>query len=210
VLQLRKAAVYTSPIGRPSPAPLDPLTLQAGRRAFARYGYRDATLERIAEEAGLSRVTLHRRGVTKAGILEALAAEGTDRYRARLWPALTASGPAAERLRTALTALCEAAEDDMELLLALRSQSDRVFHDDEPDEALTRSVFTEPLERILRDGQADGTLRADDAEETATVLFNLVGWTYLHLRTGHRWAADRARPAVVDIALGGVVSRRDA
>ena len=183
----------------------DALTLEAGRRAFARFGYHAATLERIAEEAGVSRVTLHRRGVTKDAILQALAAEGTSRYRARLWPALTASGSARDRLEMALGALCEAAEDDMELLLALRSQSDGVFHEDAPEDALTRSVFTEPLERLLRDGQADGTLHAEVPEETATVLFNLVGWTYIHLRTGHRWQPQRTREAVVRIALRGVV-----
>jgi AcrR family transcriptional regulator len=188
-----------------APDTLDAPTLEAGRRAFARFGYHAATLQRIAEEAGVSRVTLHRRGVTKEGILEALAAQGADRYRARLWPALTASGSALDRLEAALGALCQAAEDDMELLLALRSQSDGIFHEDEAEDALTRSVFTEPLERLLRDGEADGTLRAGDPAETATVLFNLVGWTYIHLRTGHRWGADRAREAVLRIALRGVV-----
>jgi len=45
-------------------------------------------------------------------------------------------------------------------------------------------VFTESLERLLRDGIADGTLRPEDLRESATVLFNLVGWTYIHLRSG--------------------------
>jgi hypothetical protein len=36
-------------------------------------------------------------------------------------------------------------------------------------------VFTEPLEKLLREGIADGSLRDVDPVETATVLFNLVG-----------------------------------
>lgn len=40
--------------------------------------------------------------------------------------------------------------------------------------------------------------------ETATVLFNLVGWSYLHLRSGHRWPPDRATEAILDVALNGV------
>jgi len=36
-------------------------------------------------------------------------------------------------------------------------------------------AFTEPLERQLRDGLADGTLRTEHRRESATVLFNLVG-----------------------------------
>ena len=97
----------------------------------------------------------------------------------------------------------------MGIVVALRSQSDSIFH--RPDlagdgEQLTRSVYTDPLERILRDGAADGSLRVNDALETATVLFNLVGWTSLHLRTGHGFSADRARRAVLAPMLHGVLT----
>jgi hypothetical protein len=66
-------------------------------------------------------------------------------------------------------------------------------------------VFSEPFERILRDGAQDGTLREVDVQETATVLFNLVGWTYIHLRTGHHWGIERAHEAVLAVALHGVL-----
>ncbi|MHB8659391.1 MAG: TetR/AcrR family transcriptional regulator [Solirubrobacteraceae bacterium] len=183
---------------------LDEELLAAGRRAIARFGYQGATVERIAAEAGLSRVTLHRRGVSKDVILAALSAAAIDRYRAAMWPSLTSPGTARARMEMALNALCGAAENDLELLVALRAQSDALFHEVTEGQALTRDVFTEPLERLLRDGDADGTLRAQNPAETATVLFNLVGWTYVHLRTGHRWEAERARRATVEIALCGV------
>ena len=184
---------------------LDDNVLDGGRRALQRYGYAGATLERIASEAGITRVTLHRRGVTKDAILAELAERGAEAYRAALWPALTAPGSARERMELALKALCESAEENLELLVALRAQSDAVFHSD-GDEQLTRSVFTEPLERLLRDGEADGTLRVLDPVEAATVLFNQVGWTYVHLRTGHSWKPARARRACVDMALHGLAT----
>lgn len=182
----------------------DPDLLAAARRVFSEHGYSGATVERIAVEAGVSRVTLHRHGVTRDGLLAELTARATEEYRAALWPALTARGTGAERLERALVALCDQAEEHMALLVAVRSQSDRIFHRDE-DEALTRSVFTEPLERLLLDGQADESLRVTDPSEQATVLFNLVGWTYIHLRTGHGWSADRSRRAVLDVVLPGLV-----
>lgn len=177
----------------------------AARRAFEQYGYAGTTLELIAEQAGLSRVTLHRRGVTKDGLLAELAARATEEYRKTMWPALTASGSGAERLHAALEALCTSAEENLALLTALRAQSDAVFHRDE-EEALTRTVFTEPLERLLLDGIADGSLREVDAEETATVLFNLVGLTYMHMRTGHGWPPERARRAVLDPVWHGLLA----
>ena len=180
--------------------------LEAARRAFASHGYGGATIERIAAEAGVSRVTLHRHGVTKDALLGQLVEQATGDYRAAMWPALTGDGPAAGRLADALGALCEVAERHMALLVALRAQSDGIFHVPEDDGAMTRSVFTEPLEKLLRDGAADGSLRAVEALETATVLFNLVGWTYIHLRTGHGWKPDRAREATLDPVLHGLLA----
>jgi AcrR family transcriptional regulator len=189
------------------PAPsADPELLEAARRAFAAHGYTGATIERIATEAGVSRVTLHRRGVTKDGLLAELVARATEDYRRAMWPSLTGQGTGAERLEQALEALCESAEEHMALLVALRAQSDGIFHRDEEEEALTRNVFTEPLEKLLRDGLADGSLREVDPTETATVLFNLVGWTYIHLRTGHAWKPERARRATIDPVLHGLLA----
>jgi hypothetical protein len=67
-------------------------------------------------------------------------------------------------------------------------------------------VFTEPLEKLLREGAADGRLRDVDPVQTATVLFNLVGWTYIHLRTGHGWRPERALRATLDPVLHGLLA----
>ena len=179
--------------------------LDAARRVLAQRGYAGTTAERIASEAGLSRVTLHRRGLTKDIILDQLAEQATERYRHRMWPVLTSAGSGRERLGRALEALCESAELNMEVLLALQTRTDAVFHDAAADGPVaTRSVFTEPIERILTEGADDGSLKQSDAAETATILFNLVGWTYIHLRSGHRWPAEQARRAVIDIAMNGI------
>lgn len=45
-----------------------------------------------------------------------------------------------------------------------------------------------------------------DAEETATLLFNASGWTYRHMRLGHRWPVERARTRLVEILTSGVCS----
>src|SRR5256714_13591066 len=99
---------------------------EAGRRALRRHGWQALTAERIAEEAGISRVTLHRRGVRKEDILAALTDRATEAYRTALWPALTAPGTGRERLEQALRAICNSAEENLELLVALRSQTDAI------------------------------------------------------------------------------------
>jgi AcrR family transcriptional regulator len=155
----------------------------------------------------VSRMTLHRRGVSRDALLAALAERLEGEYREALWPALTAPGSALERLRLALASLCDVVDANLELLEALgHAERDAVFHESRRP-ALTRRVFTEPVQRLLADGAADGSLAVDDAEETATVLFNLVGHTYRHLRAGHGWSPKRTRRAVLDLALRGLVAR---
>jgi AcrR family transcriptional regulator len=179
--------------------------VEGARRVLAERGWHEATMERIAQASGISRMTLHRRGVTRATVLDALARRLEADYRAALWPALTAPGSGRERLERALEAECEVAEDNLAVLGALEeAERDAVFHDEQAG-GLTRSTFTEPLVRLLLDGAADGSVRAvDDPEEVATVLFNLVGFTYRHLRVGHGWGPQRARAGVLDIALRGL------
>src|SRR3954469_1217322 len=138
----------------------DPHILAAARQAIERHGWRDATLERIADEAGLSRVTLHRRGVTREAVLQRLAQAVEAKYRGAWWPALTAPGSARERLEQALAALCDMCDANLGLLAALgESARSGIFHEqvesagaDSSAGVLTRSVFTEPVERLLRDG----------------------------------------------------------
>jgi AcrR family transcriptional regulator len=201
--------VATAPASRGNAADparqVDDALLDAARRTLERHGLARATLERISEQAGLSRVTLYRRGLTREAILAALADGILDTYRRALWPALTDRGTGADRLRRALAAVCEVAEENLELLLALGERVGTGLGGSPGErEASARHALTEPLERLLRDGEADGSLRGDDPRETATGLLHLAVWTYAHLRTGPRWSARRARRVTVELALHGV------
>ena len=185
---------------------IDQGLLEGAHRAIERWGWRQATLERIATEAGVSRMTLHRRGVTRDGLLGALSERLEDAYRSSMWPALTASGSGRERLEQALAGYCDAVEANLELVTALaEADHNAIFHEDGP-RGLTRRAFTEPIRRLLQDGAADGSLADEDPEETATLLMNLVSWTYRHLRRGHGWEPERARDGVLRIALDGVAA----
>jgi AcrR family transcriptional regulator len=186
---------------------VDDALLAGAHRAIERWGWQQATLERIAAEAGVSRMTLHRRGVTREGLLAALAERLETAYRSAMWPALTARGSGRERLEQALAGYCGAVEANLEVLAALaEADHDAIFHEGGP-RGLSRPAFTEPIRRLLDDGAADGSLAVGDPEETATLLLNLVGWTYRHLRRGHGWAAERARDSVLRIAMDGVAAR---
>lgn len=164
------------------------------------------TTAELAAAAGLSRMTLHRRGITKDEVLVQLGARLQAEYAQALMGPLVGDGPARSRLRGALEALCEVDERYLGVLAALGGRLDAVFHDPgEPGAAvLTRAGFTEGLRRLLEDGRRDGTIAVDDPTTTATLLFNAVGHSYRHMRIGHRWSPADARRRVVALVLDGV------
>jgi AcrR family transcriptional regulator len=196
----------TEPRRVPEDPEVPPHIVDAAQHVLAQDGLAAATLERISSAAGVSRMTLHRRGLSKQAILRAIAERLERDYREAIWPALVAKGDGGERLRRALELLCEVSERNRATLEALTTSARaEIYHDPGPA-GLTRKVFVEPIERLLLDGAADGSLAECDAEETATLLFNAVCHTYGHLRSGHGWKPARARQAVINLMMSGVAA----
>lgn len=178
----------------------DDAVLAAAAKVVAEHGWHDFTLERVAEVAGMSRTTLYRRGITKDLLVDALQIGATQAYQAALWPALTDSGTGQGRLLQALGAMCDVVEANLDLLAGMSTAPDPVFHLDSPDHG-ARDVYVAPLERLLADGVADGTLAVDDVADTAVLLLNVVSRTYLHLRRAHDWPPRRARDGLLALVL---------
>ena len=179
--------------------------LLAARRLAERNELGAASMAAIAAEAGLTRVTLYRRGATREVILAALHEELAREEQERFLPILTAAGNARERMTHALEALCELTESRMDLLVGLDEATLSAIYHDHGEPSLTHPSFAGPFSRLLRDGALDGSLReVVDPDETATVLYAQISYTYLHLRREHHWAVERAATAVVDVAMHGL------
>ncbi|HZS78079.1 MAG TPA: TetR/AcrR family transcriptional regulator [Ktedonobacteraceae bacterium] len=176
---------------------IDEALLDAAVVALQDVGWKGLTLERVANAAGISRVTLWRQGITLEQIIEGLLIRLTNDYRAALWPILTAEGNGWTRLVAALQALCGVAERHLPLLVA----TDTIFHE---AHILTRTHFTEPLARLLEDGMGDGSIRKVDRIEMASVLFNTVCWTYVHMRAKHEWTQERISSLLLDLIMEGL------
>jgi AcrR family transcriptional regulator len=181
-----------------SPRFEDPRLLDAAERVLRDAGWDAFSLERVAEAAGLSRVTAWRMGATKDTLISALVDRVALDYQGALWPVLTGRGDAATRIRGGLNALCDVIDRHLPLLMS----SDTVFHRDN-NHALE---FNAPFVRMITDGQGDGSIPpVKDPEELACTLFNTVCWSYVHLRGRHDWPAKRARSSVTRLVLHGLL-----
>jgi AcrR family transcriptional regulator len=176
--------------------PPEPKLIAGARKAVEKYGYAGLTLERIAVEADISRVTLHRRGYSKDEIFNALVTQMHEEHRDALWPALVAGGNGAERLSLAVAKVCDLSERDLLLLLAARAQLDAAAHGEATTEP--QNIAAEPFQVLARDGIADGSLREGDPEVFGALMASWAGATYVNLRTTFGWKPRRARSVVVD------------
>jgi AcrR family transcriptional regulator len=197
MLHLRN--LYDSPMA-------DPL-LDATASVLAERGFDGVSLERVAERAHLSRVTLWRRGVTTESLVTGLLQRLTDDYQQAFWPILNATGSGRERLRACLAALFEVADRHIDLLAV----SDEVFHwaAERCSFPTGSKGFLAPFIGVLRIGADDGSLtHGGSPEDTADVVFNTACWGYVHLRRRHGWARTRARAQVADLLLKGLAADR--
>jgi AcrR family transcriptional regulator len=173
---------------------------QATVAVLAEHGWAGVTLERVAERAGRSRVTLWRQGMTTEVLLNALLDDLADDYQRTFAPVLEAEGTGRELLVQSLAALCDVLDRHIPLVLA----SDLIFHREQERNGAVS--FIDPFERFVRQGIADGSLhpraRVDDIAE---ILMVAVAFTYVHMRGRHHWSRARVRRTVLDMVLRGIV-----
>ncbi len=113
---------------------------------------------------------------------------------------MTEPGGAPERVRRGLEAVCSVSERHLAFLRGLDEEADtRLFHVG----GVSRAGFVGPLERVLRDGMRDGSLRRMPVQRTATLLVNAADRTYRHLRAAHGWSPERALGAI-DLLVRGI------
>lgn len=176
------------------------------RRAIERHGWQAATLARIADEAGLSRMTLYRRGLGREEILELLVADYERDFRDSLAPVVDGSGSGMRRLRRALVSVCQVTERHLAFLRGLDEETDQRFFHERSIRVRSRDAYVAPLERVLEAGMRDGSIRILPVRETATLLVNAADRTYRHLRIAHGWPPGRARRSLLDLLARGVAA----
>jgi AcrR family transcriptional regulator len=182
---------------------VDEALLDATEVVLARHGFDGLSLERVAERAGRSRVTLWRQGVNTETLVTGLLQRLADDYQQEFWPVLGASGSGRMRLRACLTALFEVADRHLDLLAV----SDEVFHwaAERCDFPAGTQGFMAPFVGAIGLGADDGSLGyGGTTEDAADVVFNTACWGYVHLRRRHGWARKRARSQIAALLFTGL------
>ena len=186
---------------------MDDVLYRATAEVIGEVGWDALTLDRVAERAGKSRITLWRNGVTRENLLNGLLRQLSDDYRDRMLPLLVAPMTPRERLEKTMFALCDIVDKHAKVL----SVSDDMFHRAYAAGSVPLG-FLDPFLQAIREARAAGMLRRPAAStknrdmELADVAFNSVAWPYLHFRLRHKWPPGRARKLLVGTILDGMLT----
>jgi AcrR family transcriptional regulator len=190
---------------------VNPELLKVAVDLLHEHGWEALTLDRIAEQAGVARVTVWRHGITRGSVETMLRHRLAADYRDTLSGPATAAGTGQERLAAALVALCEVAERNLPLL----AHTETAFHGPDLDAVGILLDFYGPWMRILEAGEADGTLSAGARLGTRKTFIgavtNMVVLTYVHLRAYHAddgWLPASTAAYIIKLVTDGYLGHR--
>lgn len=150
--------------------------LTAGAEAFGAQGFDGATLDGIAEAAGVNKAMVAYYFGDKAGLFQAILEEAVDFILARVRRDVDPLDDPAEQLAAFIRALAEmmAARQFFPAMLLRDYQSGRF----QQDEALVARLiqFSEITRRILSDGEARGVFRPTDHHMTHLTIVGTLAY----------------------------------
>jgi AcrR family transcriptional regulator len=154
--------------------------LDAAVRVFAAQGYDAARVGDVAKEAGVAYGLVYYYYESKEAVLEAVFREAWGRLLAAVALAEETGSDASEQLGLVIKIVLRAWRDDPDLVRLLVREVTRNPHIQEELDEIGQAFAS--LERMVRRGQADGTVRAGlDAKLAAWMLYGaleevLTGW----------------------------------
>src|SRR5205814_91457 len=186
--------------------------LAAAVRVFAAQGYEASPVGDVAKEAGVAYGLVYHYFGSKEAVPEAVFREQWGRLLAAVAVAEDTGETAPEQLELVVKIVLRAWRADPDLVRLLVREITRSPHiQDELDEI--GQAFAS-LERIVRRGQQEGTLRPDvDARAAAFMLYGameevLTGWVLGQLRDDAEGVAAAEREVIATM-VGGLRRRPD-
>jgi len=145
--------------------------IAASRKLFLKKGFGETSVSAIVQAAGVAQGTFYLYFESKADVLLYMRSEVLDDYMASFEAALAASGRADERLVAGVTAIQAAVSKHRPII--------RVFREATTSDELSRvwiagrEALAMPLNRLIVEGQSDGSFDVDDPRMSALLTLSL-------------------------------------
>ena len=185
------------------------LILSAAVQVFARAGYHTSRVGDIAEEAGIAHGLLYHYFSSKEEVLATVFRENWGELLERFHAVETSDEPADEKLRGIAKILLRTWRNDPALVTVMVREVARSPHLQEQVDEVSEGFLA--IQRVIEQGQAEGTFRADIDPRLASWVFYgaleelLTGWVLGQLPDGEEEVA-RAERTVVEVVCGGLAA----
>lgn len=186
--------------------------LAAARHVIARQGRGGASMQAIADEAGVAKGTLYLYFRDRDDLLQHTGGLVFDELLARLTTVLGQARPLSESLRALVRTNLEFFDENQEFLrvyMALRHAGDPAASRRRRRKAKQYTRYLEMLSRYLAEATARGEMKALDPERVALFFSEGVAAILLHRLEGTAPARAKEADWIVDMLLNGLCSRRD-
>ncbi len=199
--------VQTRPRGRPrqDPRVRRGQIMSAAIRLFAKEGYRNTDLQKIADAVGIAKGTIYLYFETKRELFFAAVEHALERLAEWIDSETEAATGSIEKIRAMVRAYFNFVDKD-HLLVGIIAQERGEFIAHAEDTCYRAfSENAHHLEAIIRKGIAEGVFREQDPERTAEILANLLTgtiYTYILRKKGQ---ASEAIDEVTDFLLHGML-----
>ena len=194
---------------RPDPQERRQEILDAAMRCFTRTGYHKTTMDDIVAESGLSKGTLYWYFKGKRELFFALFDSILDEMLAPLPTLLEIDAPVVERLRLLSKGATEAILNSEELASFPLSFMMEAWLDDAISDHYVDVLqqFADILEKLLKEGIANGELHEMDTHSTTWGLMAMLDGIILYYLAGMPGDVEKVASAMMETLIEGMIKR---
>ena len=179
--------------------------LRRAASTFAEMGFEAARIDDLSEATDVPTSTIYYYLAGKEGLLEFLLADWLDAVARFVAEAVQSLGDASapERLRAVIAAQLQLMRQQPDTCRVLLAENGRIARLPDIAEAI-QAAFHRPVEKVLLDGQDQGTIRDVDVEVTTAAVYGAVTFAGLHFLVTGRDLTDNLAEQLTSMVLGGI------
>jgi AcrR family transcriptional regulator len=167
--------------------------VRAAAAAFGEAGYRTATLEAIAERAGLSKVTLYRYVASKEELLSLVVERIIEEFQSGLRRIVAERRPADDTLRRIVRYQVALMAEHLSFLTVFFSEESGLPAPMAARATRAKREYDQTIERVVREGVEAGLLRDLPPRLVVFGLLGMCNWL-------HKWYRPDGKRSAAEIA----------
>jgi len=186
--------------------------LDAACRVVARHGFQGATVDRVAEEAGIAKGTVYLYFHTKEELLKAAVEQGIETFTNQVRAAVSEVSTPLEKLASLVEVSLQLSDENRDFFKTLLLERNFLAAaPDNPEAARMLDLYLAHMhfiQEIIQSGIEAGFLRPHDAEAAAFALNESIRGCFQQRALGlTNRSAEQDAAILLDIFFRGVLSR---